>query len=135
MFSLIKCPKIDKNCAKIYIKFFCVLLKMEGTHTILSDSELTLLNKEYKIIEVPSFDYYQISSKLFGNEYFDTTFNQKKVVDSMLQHQDVDLFKRTDFICNEKEKICICNNGAEDLRKLLSDHKSQKFIKWFHIKK
>jgi len=101
----------------------------------LTNMELSAIQKECKVIYVPSFDYYQINLKMFGDEYLETTMNQKKVVDSMLfyysRHREIDLFKRTDYICNEKEKICICNKGAEDLRKLYLDAPKEKTISWF----
>ena len=28
------------------------------------------------------------------------------------------IYKRTDYLCNEKEKVCICNTHAEDFRKI-----------------
>jgi len=109
---------------------------MLGNHKALSDLEIASLKSSYKMIEVPSFDYYQINVKMFGDEYLETTMNQKVVMDRMLfyymRHHDVDLFKRTDYICNEKEKICICNTGAEELRILNGGTKNnQKFISWF----
>lgn len=103
----------------------------------LADSDLLKI-KEYKIIDIPSFDHYQVNSKIFGNEYHETSLNQKKVVDSMLfyymRHKDVDLYKkRTDYICNEQEKICLCNTRAEELRRLFGAT-GPKSISWFQNK-
>jgi hypothetical protein len=123
------------SCEK-NINNICVPLTMDYLKS-LGDSDLLKI-KEYKIIEIPSFDHYQVNSKIFGNEYLETSLNQKKVVDSMLfyymRHKDVDLYKRTDYICNEQEKICLCNTRAEELRRLFGAT-GPKCISWFQVTK
>jgi DNA-directed RNA polymerase beta subunit len=42
--------------------------------------------------------------------------------------------KKTDYLCNEKEKVCICNTHAEDFRKIYDGvyyKPDQKYISWF----
>lgn len=36
----------------------------------------------------------------------------------------------TDYICNKKEKICICNIHAEDFRKIYERNNYRKDIKY-----
>jgi hypothetical protein len=39
-----------------------------------------------------------------------------------LNHPD----KKTDYLCNKKEKICICNTNAEDFRKIYDQNNYKK---------
>ena len=41
----------------------------------------------------------------------------KQLLDYYLTHEDKEIFKRTDYLCDKQEKICICNTYAENLRK------------------
>ncbi len=54
-----------------------------------------------------------------------------------LLHQDKNIYKKTNYLCNEKEKICICNTFADDFRKIYDkqNYKSDnKFISWIRRK-
>lgn len=38
-----------------------------------------------------------------------------------LNHKDKPIYKKTDYLCNEKEKLCICNIHAEDFEKFMME--------------
>lgn len=48
-----------------------------------------------------------------------------------LNHEDKAIYKKTDYLCNEKEKICICNIHADDFRRIydgINYKKDDKYI-------
>ena len=36
------------------------------------------------------------------------------MLDYYLSHPDKPIYKKTDYLCNKKEKICICNTNTHD---------------------
>ena len=71
---------------------------------------------------------------MFGN----TLPPKKDIVNNMLEyylnHKDIEIYKKTEYLCNVKEKVCICNTHADDLRKVYDgvNYKSnEKYISWF----
>jgi hypothetical protein len=60
------------------------------------------------------------------------------MLDFYLSHKNKPIYKKTDYLCNEKEKICICNTHAEDLRKIYDEQNyrpGDKYISWIRLKK
>lgn len=106
-------------------------------YTSLDDEKIADLKNNYKIIEVDYLHPVLVRSKIFNDE----TFSQKKaVLDEMmkyyLQHKDKEIYKKTDYLCNEKEKICICNTHAEDFRRIydgINYKPNDKYISWFTL--
>lgn len=95
------------------------------------------LKDNYKIVEVEMLDPITVSIKMFGDDYFKKFPEKKKVIQSMvkyyLQHNDKSIYEQTDYLCNEREKICICNLYARELRKSIEgkNYKSDNaYISW-----
>jgi len=100
-------------------------------------SEIERIRKEYKIIEVEWLDHNLMNENFLIDDYFIQTPEKKVVVNNMLDyyltHNDAPIYKKTDYLCNEKEKLCICNVHAEDFRKIYERnryHKNTKYISW-----
>jgi hypothetical protein len=50
-----------------------------------------------------------------------------------LNDKDESIYKKTEYLCNEKEQICICNNHAETFRKIydgINYRPKLKYISW-----
>lgn len=107
--------------------------------------EYTSLNNEqvkdlkennYKIIEVAWLNPVLVNSKIFADKYF--VNSQKKIIvndmlDYYLNNKDRFIYKQTEYLCNRKEKICICNTNADAFRKIYSGvdyKKDEKYISW-----
>jgi len=108
--------------------------------TYLDNQQLLNIKSNYKIIDVYWLDQIQVNSKIFSDEYFIKSPKKREVIDNMLNyylnHKDLSIYKKTDYLCNEKEKICICNIHAEDLRKIYDgnyDKINNKFISWYNF--
>lgn len=77
-----------------------------------------------------------VKSKIFND--FEKSPKKKEVVNDMVSYytNDTDnkyIYSMTDYLCNEKEKICICNTHAEDFRKIyqgINYRKDDKYISW-----
>ena len=88
--------------------------------TILNDNTLQHIKSYYKVIDVECLDTILVNSKMVNDEYY-------------LNDKDNSIYKKTDYLCNEKEKICICNIHAEDFRKIydgINYKKDKKYISW-----
>ena len=104
-------------------------------YTSLDDEKIIDLKNNYKIIEVDYLHPILVRSKIFNDE----TFSQKKtILDEMmkdyLRHKDKEIYKKTDYLCNETEKVCICNTHAEDFRRIydgINYKPNDKYISWF----
>jgi hypothetical protein len=81
-----------------------------------------------------------------GDKYFDKSNSdnsktKEEIINSMLVYyltcQDRAIYKKTDYLCNEREKFCICNTHADDFRKIYNGNykEGDKFISWFREKK
>ena len=54
-------------------------------------------------------------------------------VNDKLDKHDKYIYSMTVYLCNEKERICICNTHAEDFRKIyegINYIKNKKYISW-----
>lgn len=95
------------------------LSKMNDFFTCID--EVDLLRNNYKIIYVDYLDPDLVRSKMYDNNAF-LLPKKKDMVNHMLEyyltHTDREIYKKTDFLCNEKEKVCICNTHAADFRKI-----------------
>ena len=105
--------------------------------TSLDDEKIIDLKNNYTIIEVDYLDPILVFSKMF-NETFTREKEKKAVVDKMLKyylnHADKEIYKKTDYLCNETEKVCICNTHAEDFRRIydgINYKPNEKYISWF----
>ena len=119
-------PTIHLNNKKHYNDFF--------TH--IDEEKIHDLRNNYKIIDVNYLEPILVRSKIFGDDYFN--HHKKDTVNKMLEyylnHKDKAIYEKTNYLCNEKEKICICNQHANDLRKIfdgINYNPDEKYISWF----
>ena len=103
----------------------------------LDEDNYSHLKENYKILEVEMLDPVIANIKMFDDDYFKKFPEKKKVIHSMLKyylyHDDKSIYKQTDYLCNEREKICICNLYASELRKIIEgkNYKSDcAYISW-----
>ena len=116
-----------------------------SNYTSINDEEIQNIRQKYKVVDVDWLDSILVKSKMFNDDYFVKSPKKKKVVNKMLEHylNDKDeynthIYKITDYLCNEREHICICNTQASDFRKLyegINYQKDKKFISWCEKKK
>lgn len=93
----------------------------------------------YKVIDVNWLDPVLVKSKILCDaEYLKYKPKTEEIVHNMLNyyinHKDVDIYKKTDYLCNDREKICICNLHADYFRKIYDAHhykQENKYISWF----
>jgi len=109
--------------------------KYETYLSTLKLNEIEDIRKRYKIIDVKWIDKTQVNYFMFGNEYFN--LSETKIINNMLKHyltdKDKEIYeKKINYICNRKEKICICNINANNFRKIYDDinYKDEIYISW-----
>ena len=108
--------------------------------TSIDEENIVYLRNNYKIIDVDYLESKLVYSQMYGNNYFELLPERKNIVDNMLQyylnHKDREIYKKTDYLCNEKLKLCICNTHADDFRKIYDGvyyKPNKKYISWFKI--
>ena len=105
-------------------------------HTFMNMDDLDIEEiKKYKIIETKKLDKFIINKIMITDNYFDIYPTKSKIINNMLnyclEHEDKEVFKKTDYICNKRIKVCICNTQAEEFRKLSKDYvKDKQYISW-----
>ena len=114
--------------------------KNNDLFTNIDESHIQDLRLHYKIIDVDYLDPILVKSKMFADKYFTLYPNKITSVNNMLEyylnHNDTYIYKKTNYLCNDKDKICICNQHANDLRKIYDgiNYKSnEKYISWFNF--
>jgi hypothetical protein len=110
--------------------------------TSLSDSKIEQIRKSYKVIDVPYLDPIKVNYTMFADKYFKSNPEKEDIINIMLDfylsHKDKPIYKKTDYLCNEKEQICICNIHAEDFRKIYDGQNynpGDKYISWIRLNK
>ena len=108
--------------------------------TSIDEENIVYLRNNYKIIDVDYLESKLVYSQMYGNNYFELLPERKNIVDNMLQyylnHKDREIYKKTDYLCNKKLKLCICNTHADDFRKIYDEvyyKPNKKYISWFKI--
>ena len=106
--------------------------------THIDEEKIQYLRNNYKIIDVDYLEPILVRSKMFGDDYF--KLQKKDAVNNMLDyylnHKDKAIYEKTNYLCDKKEKICICNQHANDLRKIfdgINYKQDEKYISWFKI--
>jgi len=109
-------------------------------YSTIDDDEIKRIRSNYKVVDVDWLDIILVNSKIFDDEYFVKLPKKKEIINNMLELylNDKDecnkhIYKITDYLCNEREKICICNTHAEDFRKIyqgINYRQNTKFISW-----
>jgi hypothetical protein len=114
-----------------------VVEEYNDIYTTLDNNTKNKIREQYKVIDVDWLDPIIINSTIFGDEYFTKLPKKKEIINIMLDyylnHKDRGIYKKTDYLCNKKEKICICNTHAEDFRKIYERNnyeEGKKYISW-----
>lgn len=114
--------------------------KINDHFTNLDEENLTNIKNNYTIIYVDYLDHDLVHAGMYDGNVF-VLPKKKYIVNNMLEyylnHEDRAIYKKTDYLCNEKEKICICNTHAEDLRKIYDGiyyKPGDKYISWLKLK-
>lgn len=109
----------------------------ENCFTNINEEGIHRIRSLYTVIDVDWLDRTLVNYKLFNNEFFTERPNKKEIVDDMLDfylnNKNEAIYKKTDYLCNEKAKICICNTHAEDFRKIydgVNYEPNVKYISW-----
>lgn len=96
-----------------------------------------MIRKRYKIIDIDCFDKIQVKSANFADEYFNSQPEKIKVVDDMMEyfenHKDKQIYtKKTNYLCNRKEELCICNVHANNFIKIYYgiNYREEQYVVW-----
>jgi hypothetical protein len=99
--------------------------------------EINEIKKNYKVINVDWLDYDKVNYAMFTDDYFRSNQDKEAIVNEMLDYylsnKDKKIYKKTDYLCNRKEKICICNIHAHDFRKIydgINYKPNENYISW-----
>lgn len=118
---------MTNTCNKYYNYFY----------TSLDEAKLQYIRKEYTVIEVDWLNKTLVNSEIFNKKYFEKDTEKKEIVNNMLEYylndKDKHIYKNTDYLCNNKEKICICNTHADDFRKIyegINYRPNIKYVSW-----
>ena len=110
-------------------------------YTSLNNKQLEDIRSNYKIIEVPYLNPIIVRSAIFEDNYFIKSPLKTDIINNMLdyylKHPDKHIYQKTDYLCNEKERICICNIHAKDFRIIYDNinfKKEDKYISWFQCR-
>lgn len=94
----------------------------EDTFGMLTNSLEQKIRTDYKIVDVKWLDLEQVQFKIFGDPYFSEQPTKTAVINDManyyVSHVDSPIYKKTDYLCNTQEKMCICNTNADAFRKI-----------------
>jgi non-homologous end joining protein Ku len=111
-----------------------------SNYASINDEEIQNIRNKYKVVEVDWLDSILVNSKMFNDDYFIKSPEKKEVVNKMLEYylndkdkHNMHIYSITDYLCNERERICICNTHAEDFRKIyegINYRKNTKYISW-----
>lgn len=111
--------------------------KSKDFFTNIDEENILYIRNNYKIIDVDYLDPVLVRSKMFGDNYFNLLTIKKdtvnKMLDYYLDHKYTEIYKKTNYLCNQKEKICICNKHANDLRKIyegINYEPNDKYVSW-----
>jgi hypothetical protein len=106
----------------------------------IDNDEIQNIRNHYKVIEIDWLDTTLVNTKILNDNYFEKLPKKKEIINKILEHylndKDEDnkhIYKITDYLCNEREKICICNTHAEDFRKIyegINYRENIKYISW-----
>ena len=110
---------------------------IECGFTSLNNDEIKHIRTYYKVVDVDWLDASKVNYQIFDDEYFKKSPQKNYVINNMvdfyLNDKDKGIYKKTDYLCNEKEKICICNIHADDFRKIydgINYKQNKKYISW-----
>lgn len=104
----------------------------------ISEQSIENLKSNYKIINVDYINPVNINYIMFKDEYFNKFPDKINVVKNMthciLNDENKHIYtKKTDYLCDLNEKICICNKNADLFRKIydgINYKENKKFVAW-----
>ena len=115
-------------------------IKFVDNYSELTNETQEKINKIFKVINVHWLEPNLVKTKMAEDEYFTKLPEKKETVNNMLKyyynHENSGLYERTDFLCSEKDKVCICNVNADDFRRVYDrfNYKpNEKYISWFSL--
>lgn len=107
--------------------------------TCVDEEIMVNLRKNYIILDVEYLGLDLVKTKMYDRNAFILP-REKDIVNNMLKyylnHKYSKSFKKIEYLCNEKEKVCICNIHADDLRKIYDGVNyipNKKYISWFKL--
>lgn len=108
-------------------------IKNSIINNVLYDDKLI---KDYRIVEIDIMDKrLLVNSEIFFEKNRIIRENVSNMLDYYLNHSNNVGYEMTDYFCDKKAKLCICNIYAENFRKIyMSDdyNKGKKYISWFN---
>ena len=122
------------------INFDLIVSGVQG-HVAYPEKAVNPNSKMIEILSVLKMIEWDLGSKYFDKSNSDNSKTKEEIINSMLVYyltcQDRAIYKKTDYLCNEREKFCICNTHADDFRKIYNGNykEGDKFISWFREKK
>jgi hypothetical protein len=121
--------------------------KYTDSYTALKNNQISKIREQYDVIDVDWLSLANVHYQMGGDKYVDKSNSdnsktKEEIINSMLVYylnsQDRAIYKKTDYLCNEREKFCICNTHADDFRKIydgINYTEGDKYISWFREKK
>ena len=110
--------------------------KYDDFFTDIDEKKILYLRNNYKIIDIDYLDPFLVRYKMIGDNFFEGS--KRDIMNNMMEYysndKDREIYKKTDYLCNVKEKVCICNTHAEDLRRVyegVNYKPNKKYISWF----
>lgn len=108
------------------------------TFTSINDDEIKHIKENYTIINVNLIASDLVHENIAKNNFFIENPEKIEIVNDMLnyyltQNHTYVYQKKTELLCNEKERICMCNIYAAKYRKILEGinyKKDKKYISW-----
>jgi len=116
--------------------------KYMNRYVSVNNEDIQKILNNYKIIYVNNLNEHVINSKMNKDEYFKKSPVKKQIINDIISYhlndKDKEIYMKTDFICNEKHKVCVCNTFADNLRKIYDKQnykENEKYISWCGIKR
>jgi hypothetical protein len=108
------------------------------TFTSIKDDEIKYIKENYTIINVNLIARDLVHENISKNNFFIENPEKIEIVNDMLDYyltrNDKYIYQnKTELLCNEKQRICMCNIYAADYRKILEGinyKKDKKYISW-----
>lgn len=105
-------------------------MKFIANYYFLSDSYTEHIRKYYTVINVKYIDKMLIDCKMTNGYTEQEKVDVNNILDFCLKSKDKHIFKKTDYLCNDTKKICICNENADAFRRIYDgdNYSGEKFI-------
>jgi len=127
---------------KLPEKTYQYLPKYTDRFFLLTQKQVQDIKTNYKVIEVPYFEPNIIKYVICEDKYFTSNPEKEQTIMFMLDYYlsnpncttNKQIILKTDFICCEKERICLCNTNADNLRKTYDGENyvpNHTFVSWF----